>query len=130
MQIPAPEDFPRAFAAAFASQNAVDLAAMMAEDADLLTPTGQWAEGRTAIKSALTSEFSGIFRAARLITGRLRLRPLGPGAIILSQRFVLIGAVDETGAELPRSALMLGAVLVARPEGWQVMTASLTALSD
>jgi uncharacterized protein (TIGR02246 family) len=130
MHIAAPEDFPRAFAAAFATQNAADLTAMMADDADLLTPTGQWAEGRTAILLALEAEFSGLFRTARLITGRLRLRPLGPGATILTQRFVLIGAVDEAGAELPRSAMMLSAVLVARPQGWQAMTASLTPLSD
>ncbi|NBE08080.1 SgcJ/EcaC family oxidoreductase [Paragemmobacter ruber] len=125
-----PEDFPRAFASAFAAQDAPALAALLHDEADLITPTGQYAEGRTAIESALAAEFAGVFRAARLVKGKLRLRPLGPGAALVTQRYVVTGAQNESGAELPRCALVLTATLAATPQGWQALAAQLSLLAD
>jgi len=122
-----PQDFARAFAQAFGSQDSQALAAMMEAEAEVITPTGQLAEGREAIAAAWAAEFAGTFRAARLVTGRLRIRKLGPGASILSQRFVLSGAEDEAGNSLPRFAMHLSAVLLARPEGWRAVTLALQA---
>ncbi len=125
-----PEDFPRAFATAFSAQDAPALATLMAEGADLVTPTGQHAEGRPAIEAALAAEFAGVFRAARLVKGKLRLRPLGPGAALIAQRFVVTGAQNESGADLPRCALLLSATLAATPQGWQALAAQLTVLAE
>ncbi len=125
-----PEDFPRAFAAAFSSQDAATLAAMMDESADLITPTGQYAEGRPMIEAALAAEFAGVFRNARLVKGKLRLRPLGPGAALITQRYVVTGAQNESGADLPRCALLLTATLAATPSGWQALAAQLSILAD
>jgi uncharacterized protein (TIGR02246 family) len=125
-----PEDFPRAFATAFSAQDAAALAALMEEGADLITPTGQHAEGRPAIESALASEFAGVFRNARLVKGKLRLRALGPGAALITQRYVVTGAQNESGADLPRCALVLTATVAATPSGWQALAAQLSVLAD
>ena len=125
-----PEDFPRAFASAFSAQDAASLAALMEENADLITPTGQYAEGRPAIEAALAAEFAGVFRTARLVKGKLRLRPIGPGAALITQRCVVTGAQNESGADLPRCALVLTATLAATPSGWQALAAQLSLLAD
>lgn len=124
------EDFPRAFATAFAAQDAATLAALMEVDGEVQTPTGLLAEGREAIAQAWAAELSGTFRSAKLVTGRLRLRKLGPGATILSQRFVLAGAVDETGRDLPRISVLLSAVVIAKPDGLRAATLALTPYED
>jgi uncharacterized protein (TIGR02246 family) len=125
-----PEDFPRAFATAFSAQDAAALAALMEEGADLITPTGQHAEGRPAIEAALASEFAGVFRNARLVKGKLRLRALGPGAALITQRYVVTGAQNESGADLPRCALVLTATVAATPSGWLALAAQLSVLAD
>ena len=129
-QMMTPEDFPRAFATAFSAQDAAAIAALMGEDADLVTPTGQYAEGRPAIEAALAAEFAGVFRTARLVKGKLRLRAPGPGAALITQRYVVTGAQDESGADLPRCALVLTATLAATPAGWQALAAQLSVLAD
>ncbi|MEY4695932.1 MAG: hypothetical protein RIT14_360 [Pseudomonadota bacterium] len=124
------DDFPRLFASAFCSQDARALAALLAEDAEIVTATGCLADGRDAAEAVLAGEFEGVFRTARLVTGKTRFRVIGPGATMLSQRFVLTGALDAEGAELPRATLLLSAVLAARAKGWQALTAQITVLSD
>lgn len=116
-----PEDFAKAFAAAFGRQDAPALAAMLVEDADVLTLTGAMVESAKEAQAAFAGEFAGIFAAARLVTGKLRIRPLGPGGAVLTQRFVVSGALDDRGRELPRFGAQLTAVLIARSEGWRAV---------
>jgi uncharacterized protein (TIGR02246 family) len=122
------EEFPRAFAKAWGARDTAGIAALLAEDADMLSLTGGWAEGRRAVETLLRDEFSGMFSQSRLVTGRMRLRPLGPGAAVLQQRFVLSGLVDASGGDLGRTGAMLIAVLVARSGGWQAITVQFSAV--
>lgn len=124
-----PETFAKAFAAAFAARDAAALAAMMAEDAALVSLTGQWVEGRTSIRDTWAAEFAGTLRTARLFTGRQRIHPAGPAAVVL-QRFVLSGALHPDGREMARCAILLQGTLASAGEGWQAVCISLTALSD
>ena len=119
-----PTDFPRAFAAAFGSQNADGIAALFTEDGSFHALTGHWAEGRKEITEGIRGEFSGLSRMARLVSGKTTLRPIGPGAAILHQRYVVTGLRDATRAELPRIAALLTAVLAAKGDGWQALTAT------
>jgi uncharacterized protein (TIGR02246 family) len=125
----APDDFPRAFVAAWSRRDAAALAALCAEDADMLTVTGLWCEGRARIREVLQAELDGAFAQSRLVTGKGRLRPLGPGAAVLSQRFVLSGIVDAEGRDAGRVAVVLSAVLLARADGWQACTLHFVALA-
>lgn len=122
-----PEDFARAFASRWAARDAVGLAALLAEDADVLSLTGGWAEGRRAIEALFTGELTGVFSHSRLVTGKTRLRSLGPATSVLHQRFVLSGLVDEAGRDVGRVGAMVIAVLVAKPDGWQAVALQFSA---
>lgn len=122
------EEFPRAFAKCWAARDVAGLIGLMAEDADMLSLTGGWAEGRRAIEALLTEELTGGFSQSRLVTGKTRLRPLGPGAAVLQQRFVLSGLVDAAGRDIGRTGAILIAVLVARAGGWHAITLQFSAV--
>ena len=122
-----PEEFAKLFAGAFGRQDAAELAGLLAEDADVLTLTGAVVETAAEAEAAFVGEFAGIFAVARLVTGKHRLRMLGPGAAVVTQRFVVSGARDDQGAELPRFGSILTAVLTARSTGWQAVSLTFSA---
>ena len=122
------EEFPRAFASSWGARDAAGLAALLAEDAVVLSLTGGWAEGRRAIEALFAGELAGAFSQSRLVTGKISLRPLGPGAAVLHQRFVLSGMVDETGRDAGRVGAMLIAVVVAKPLGWHAISLQFSAV--
>ncbi len=123
-----PEEFSRAFAQVWGARDAAGLGALLVEDADLLSLTAGWAEGRAAAEALFAGEWAGAFSQSRLVTGKTRLRPLGPGASVLHQRFVLSGIVDAQGRDAGRIGAMLIAVLVAKPSGWQAVSLQFTAV--
>ncbi|OYX42907.1 MAG: DUF4440 domain-containing protein [Rhodobacterales bacterium 32-67-9] len=127
MSLAAPDDFPRAFANGWAAHDAKALAALFAEDADFLTLTGHWAEGRKAIAATLTGELAGAFARAKLVTGRTKTRALSADVAQVMQRYVLSGIVHPDGSDAGRVGAILSAVLVAAPQGWQVAAAQFTA---
>jgi ketosteroid isomerase-like protein len=121
------EDFAKRFAAAFGRQDAAELAQLLAEDADVLTLTGAVVETAAEAEAAFAGEFAGIFAVARLVSGKHRLRVLGPGGAVVTQRFVVSGARDDQGAEMPRFGAVLTAVLTARSTGWQAVSLTFSA---
>lgn len=123
MAIDAPESFARAFSTAWLARDVRALAGLFAEDADFLTLTGDWAEGRQAIARTLTGELKGAFSRARLVTGRAKLRPLGPDAAVVHQRFVLSGVLNADGTDAGRISTILMAVLVRGAAGWGAVSA-------
>ena len=125
-----PEGFPKLFAAAFSAQDGATLAGYLADDAEVVTLTGALAEDASTARQLFDMEFAGIFASARLVSGKTRLRPLGPGGAVLHQRFVVIGARDQTGAEMSRFGSVLTAVLLARAEGWRAVSLSFSALTQ
>ncbi|MDI3336283.1 SgcJ/EcaC family oxidoreductase [Defluviimonas aestuarii] len=127
MTLPAPDAFPRAFANAWAGHDVKAIAALFAEDADFLTLTGHWAEGRKAIAETLAGELAGAFARAKLVTGRTKQRTLAPGAAQVMQRFVLSGILHPDGSDAGRVGAILSAVLVEGPQGWTVAAAQFTA---
>ena len=124
-----PEDFPKLFATAFAAQNSVALVAMMAVDAQVVSLTGGLAEDAAQAGRIFDQEFAGIFVAARLITGRNRMQALGPGGAVVHQRYVVMGARNESGREVPRFGVVATAVLLATAEGWRAVSLTLSALT-
>ncbi|MEO8243214.1 MAG: nuclear transport factor 2 family protein [bacterium] len=123
-----PEDFPKLFATAFAAQNTAALVEMLTADAEVVSLTGALAEDADEARQIFDREFAGTLAKARLVSGRTRLRPIGPGGAVQHQRFVVIGARDEAGKELPRFGAVLTAVLLARAEGWRAVSLCFSAL--
>lgn len=113
-----PDDFPRSFVAAWAARDAAALAGLCADDGEMLTITGLWCMGRQRIADVLQAELAGAFSRSRLVTGKGRLRPLGPGAAVLTQRFVLSGIVHAEGGDAGQVSAILMAILLDKGEGW------------
>lgn len=127
MTLASPADFPRAFSSAWSARDVDRLAAMFAEDADFLSLTGAWAEGRAEVAEVLGGELAGAFSRARLVTGRAKLRDVGRDGAVLIQRFVLSGIRNEDGSDAGRVGTILSAVLAGgAAAGWQVVSASFT----
>jgi uncharacterized protein (TIGR02246 family) len=124
-----PDDFSRAFAYAFGDRNANAMAELMTEDATAHTLTGIWAQGREAARQAFEAEATGIFAHARLVTGKGAVVPLGPDVALLRQRFVVTGAMEETGEEMPRFGAMLIAVLQSDGLNWRAISLTFTLLA-
>ena len=124
------EDFPRYFAQAFAARDAAAMGAILDDEGSGLTLSGQWAEGPAALESAWAAEFAGLLANARLVTGKKQLRMLGPGAAVLNLRYVITGAEQAEGMELPRFGAVLSAVTIARSAGWQAVSLNFSPLSD
>lgn len=123
-----PDDFTRAFAYAFGDHDATAMAELLTEDGTAQTLTGIWVEGRAAAQSAFEAEATGLFARARLVTGKGTILPLGPDVALLRQRFVVTGAQEETGAEMPRFGAMLVAVLRSDGLNWQAVSLTFTLL--
>ena len=120
------DEFPRRFAALWGARDAEGLAGLLAEDATMLTLTGLWCDGRTEILAAFRAELAGAFARSRLVTGKLDQRPLGPGATLLHQRFVLSGLVTAEGRDAGRIGAVLTAVLIQRKQGPEAVTVHFT----
>ena len=123
-----PDELPKLFAAAFGKGDAATIAGWLAADADVVTLTGGLAEGVQEARAILEGEFAGIFAQAKLVTGKTRIRNLGPGAAILTQRYVIAGARDEAGQDLPRIGCQLTAMLINSRDGWRAVNWALVAV--
>ena len=123
-----PEELPKLFATAFNAGDAGGLASWLVADADVVTLTGGVAEGAEEARAIFAAEFAGLFRGARLVTGKTRLRALGPGAAILTQRYVIAGARDEAGQEMARIGCQLTAMLIQTRDGWRAVNWALIAV--
>lgn len=124
------EAFARNFSACWLSQDAATLGTLFSEDADFLSLTGAWAEGRAAIEKVLKSEWRGAFAKARLVTGRGKIRPLGPVVAVTHQRFVLSGIRNADGSDAGRISTLLTAVLSRQPGGWVAVSVQFVAEGD
>ncbi|MCE6951640.1 SgcJ/EcaC family oxidoreductase [Cereibacter sphaeroides] len=123
-----PDEFPRRFAALWGVRDAEALADLVAEDGTMLTLTGLWCEGRKEILAALRAELAGAFARSRLVSGKTDVKPLGPGATLLHQRFVLSGLVDAEGRDAGRIGAILTAVLLVRKAGVEAVTLHFTVI--
>lgn len=119
-----PEEYVRAFAQAFGDQNAEAFADLIAKDGTMHSLTGAWAEGLAEVKAAFAAEAAGIFARARLVTGKGSVVALAHDVALLRQRFVVTGALDEQGAEIPRFGAMLVAVLKSDGQVWRGLNLS------
>lgn len=122
-----PDDFARLFAAALLAGEADRLASLFTASATALTLTGCWAEGRDDSCTAFAGDSAGLLNGARLVAGKGSSEALGPAATLIRQRYVVSGARDEAGAELPRFAATLIAVLRLDAGQWRATSLTLSA---
>mgnify|MGYP000506922830 FL=1 len=71
----------------------------------------------------LAGELSGAFARARLVTGRVKMRPVGSEACVVIQRFVLSGIVHADGSDAGRVGALLAAPMGRSDAGWEIVAA-------
>lgn len=125
MTLARPEDFPRAFAAAWADRDAVALASLFAADADFVNVVGLWWEDRDAIRRAHDYGLKTIFSESRLTVGRVKLRDLGDTAVVHA-RLSLTGQTAPGGGTAGPRTTLLTAVLAREGDGWICVAAQNT----
>ncbi|MCE8009140.1 SgcJ/EcaC family oxidoreductase [Aestuariivita sp.] len=126
MPVAAPEDFVRAFTAAWMARDGTALGQLFAEDADFVNVVGIWWEDRPAIARAHAYALKSFFAETTLRPGRIKLRMLGKDRAIVHCRFHLSGqrTPDGTAAD-PRTSILIF-VLERRSEGWIAVAAQNT----
>jgi uncharacterized protein (TIGR02246 family) len=127
MTVADPAEFARAFSNAWTTRDPDRVAALFAADADFLSLTGAWCEGRKAITDVLKAEMAGAFSRAKLVTGRVKLRPVGTDVAVVMQRFVLSGITHADGSDAGRVGAVLSATIQRSAGGWQAVSAQFTA---
>ncbi len=123
MSLADPADFPRAFALAFSARDLGAIGRLFTPDADFVSLTGAWSEGREAVEEVLAAELAGTLARVRLVTGRTRLRAVAPGVAQVVQRFVLSGLSHPDGSDAGRLGVILTALLCEGAEGWLAVSA-------
>ncbi|MFD1914316.1 YybH family protein [Halodurantibacterium flavum] len=118
-----PDAFAKAFSDAFTARDAGRMAALFVPEADFITPEHGWWEGAQAIAEGHEEGFATVWRKARLVTGKARVRDLAPGLVQVWQRYILSGLLRADGTEAPRRAVIYGFVLRKTRSGWQALSA-------
>jgi uncharacterized protein (TIGR02246 family) len=124
---PAAAAFARSFAALWGAGDAAGLATLFLPHGECLTVTGAEAIGREAVQTALQDDLDGMLHGSRLVTGRTRVRNLTDG-LLLSQRYVMTGLVDQDGQDVGRHGLMMSAVLHPSLDGLRALSIVLVPL--
>ncbi|QYZ68482.1 SgcJ/EcaC family oxidoreductase [Neotabrizicola shimadae] len=119
--------FARNFAALWGAGDSAGLATLFLPDGECLTVTGAEALGRDAVEAALAADLDGMLRGSRLVTGRTRVRNLN-NELLLQQRYVLSGLVDQDGQDLGRHGLAMSALLIPSLEGLRALSVVLVPL--
>ncbi|MBE9636570.1 YybH family protein [Salipiger mangrovisoli] len=121
-----PEDFPAAFADAWARRDGAAIAALFAEDAEFVNVTGLWWTGRDAIARPHDYALKSFFAETTLRPGRVSVRQLGPQHAVVRCRFHMDGQRAPDGAEAgPRQTILIF-VLERGASGWQAVAAQNT----
>lgn len=123
MPLSAPDALTRSFASAWAARDAQALGDLFAADSEFLSLTGGLAEGREDIADLFAAELAGAFARARLVTGKLRIRAVGPDVAVVSQRFVLSGILNADGSDAGRIGALLCATMAHTQAGWEIVAA-------
>ncbi|TQS72388.1 nuclear transport factor 2 family protein [Rhodobacteraceae bacterium] len=123
MSFQRPDELPPSFAKAWGARDVRALASFFSEDADFLSLTGGWAEGPQQIAELIAGEMAGAFARARLVTGKIKIRPVGREACVVMQRFVLSGILHADGTAAGRVGTVFVATMGQTPSGWKIVSA-------
>ncbi len=126
MSLPNPEALTKTFSNAFSAHDIDALVDLFDADADFLSLTGNWAEGRAEIAQTLRAEMSGAFARVKLVTGRTKVRPVFPGVTQVMQRYVLSGILHADGTDAGRIGAVLSALMTRVDGNWRIVSASFT----
>ncbi|MDU8910326.1 SgcJ/EcaC family oxidoreductase [Aestuariicoccus sp. MJ-SS9] len=122
----APEEFPRAFAEAWATRDGNAIAALFAPDADFVNVTGLWWHDTGQIAKAHDYALKSFFADSTLRPGRIAVRRLSDRVAVVHCRFRLSGQRGPDGKTAEDRHTILICVLERREDGWLAVAAQNT----
>lgn len=117
-----PQEFPEAYRKAWIKRDAAALAALFAEDATMVSLSGEWLEGRRDITRAHGAMLRGPFADSRMVMGRIEARMAGTAAIVHA-RIIVMGARAGEGAQADKRSTMLTVVMEPVNGEWSAVSA-------
>ncbi|WP_417206718.1 YybH family protein [Antarctobacter sp.] len=121
-----PEDFPKAFIAAWDQRDGDAIAALFTEDADFVNVTGLWWHGREAIAKPHDYALKSFFSRSTLRAGRTEVRHLSPDIAVVRCRFTLSGQIAPDGTDAGDRRTILTFVVQRQADGWRAVSAQNT----
>ncbi len=109
------------FMQAWSASDAKGIAALFAPDADLVTPDGIKASGRTAIEAFYTAVFARGYAGSQGVGEVISTRLIAPDLALIDGRWNISGAKTETGAARAIQSGILAAVLRRQSDGWHIV---------
>jgi uncharacterized protein (TIGR02246 family) len=126
LTVPAPRDFPAAFADAWHSRDGERIGALFVDDADFVNVTGLWWRKRQDISRAHDYALKSFFADTTLTPGTITTRVLGPDHAVVHCRFRLSGQIAPDGSTAQDRRTILIFVLQNGPTGWRAVAAQNT----
>jgi uncharacterized protein (TIGR02246 family) len=96
-----------AIVTAWNKHDAKSVAAVFAEDADMLTPDGRLVSGRAAIEKAFADDYTGALRESSLQILKEPVRFPTPDVAVSDAEVVISGAVGPDGAKGPPMTMIV-----------------------
>jgi uncharacterized protein (TIGR02246 family) len=106
------------FAAAWNAHDAKKMAAVWAENGDLINPFGQKASGRAAIEKFFENEQAGVMKGTTYKIESISVRELDPSCAVGDWESVVTGMMDPNGKPLPPFQHHVSVVCVKRAGHW------------
>jgi uncharacterized protein (TIGR02246 family) len=115
------QHFASTFATAWNRHDAKGLADLFTEDADLIDPSGQSAEGRSAIEKLLGYQHSNALKNTQMNQIVMRIRVLAPDLAISTNRCEISGMPSIGGRPAPGDTIV---TMVMKNQGgtWRILT--------
>ncbi len=105
------------FFAAWTRHDVKAMAAVFADDADIINPSGRVAKGRAEIEKLLTDEHAGPFKGTSY-EATVSLRMVAPGVAVGDWEATVTGMHDASGQALPPFKHHVAAVYVKKSGRW------------
>ena len=111
------------FTAAWNRHDAEQMAAVWAEDGDLINPFGRKAVGRDEVRGLLADEHAGVMKQSKHEMKVASVRMVGDVALVDLDSSITGMRHPETGAEMPPMKLHIFAVMTKQDGKWMILSA-------
>jgi uncharacterized protein (TIGR02246 family) len=110
------------FAAAWNKDDAKAMAAMFADDADLINPLGRRAKGKAEIEALYADEHAGAFKGSKFSSDcKSGVRVVKPGVAVVTCSFEVTGGTLPDGKPMPALKGLYTATMLKAKTKWLVV---------
>ncbi len=118
------QDLLKCFVTAWNRHDAGAMAALWAEDGDLITPWGLWGKGKATVGMIFEKEQAGFFAASTIKQDVNNVRPIGEDGVWVDATSTITGVATPDGNESPPLVQHVVYLVIRQPDGqWRIANA-------